>query len=652
MNMYNANKTKMMKTYLWMLATAFCLSCSSNDLMEGAMERGGAGGTDSSSSTGTTGSLMDFDITWDDVDEGSFTEVAETVPTDETDGDYEDFVENSSFTSQVKITYDGTSATVSGDVSGVKVNVDGGNVTVNSSAKGVEYVLTGTATDGAFKIYSDKKFKLALNGVSLTSTTGAAINVQSKKRVFVEAVAGTTNSLTDAAAYTNTVDGEDQKACLFSEGQLLFSGSGKLTVNGNYKHGICSDEYVYIHSGTHITVASAPKDGIHTNDKIVVGGGVLTLTPSGDGLDCEEGKIFVRGGLLKAKITGAASKGLKSEWGMSITGGTVLVLNTGEAEYDSDDQDISSPAGIKCGGNMTIGDAVVLLKSTGAAGKGLNVDSTLTVTAGEVKVITTGKQYVYGQLDSSAKGIKADGVLTINGGLVQVITSGGEGSEGIESKSQLVINDGSVAVHSYDDCLNASDDITVNGGYVYCYSDGNDAIDSNGTLNIAGGTVVAAGTTAPEGGFDCDNNTFKITGGTLLGIGGESSTPTSSASTQASVVYGGSGTAGTLLSIVSADGTQLMSYVIPRTYNQMTVLYSSPALTQGTSYVVYTGGSASGGTAFNGLTTGGSYTAGTQVAAFTQSSVVATVGNVSGGAGNGGPNPGGGNQGGGPGGRP
>lgn len=45
-------------------------------------------------------------------------------------------------------------------------------------------------------------------------------------------------------------------------------------------------------------------------------------------------------------------------------------------------------------------------------------------------------------------------------------------------------------------------------------------------------------------------------------------------------------------------------------------------------------------------------TAGTQVAAFTQSGIVATVGNVSGGAGNGGPNLGGGNQGGGPGGRP
>lgn len=652
-NFYIINCLKVMKNmnvYLWLSVCSLMLfSCSTSEALDeltenSTTESGTVNGTDTSY---TTGSLFDFDISWDDVDASTFTDVAETVPTDETDSEYDDFVENSSFTSQVKIVYNGTSAEVSGEVSGVTVTMDGGNVIVKSSAKNVEYVLSGSATNGSFKIYSDKKFKLTLNGLALTSTEGAAINIQSKKRVFVEAVSGTVNTLTDAASYTNNVDGEDQKACLFSEAQLLFSGSGQLTVNANYKHGICSDDYVYVHSGTHITVASAPKDAIHANDKIVVGGGVLLLTPSGDGMDCEEGTIAIRGGLVKANITGAASKGLKSELGMSVTGGTVLVINSGEAEYDADDQDISSPACIKCGGNMAIGDAVLLLKSTGTAGKGINVDSVLTITAGDVKVKTTGKQYVYGSLDSSPKGIKADGVLTINGGSVQAITSGGEGSEGIESKSQLVINDGVVAVHAYDDCLNATNDITINGGSIYCYSDGNDAIDSNGTLTITGGVIVASGTTAPESGFDCDNNTFKITGGTLLGIGGETSTPTSGSSSQPSVVYGGSGTAGSLITIATTDGTHLMSYVIPRAYNQMTVVYSSPSLKQGTSYVVYSGGSVTGGTTFNGLTTGGVYSAGTQASTFTQSSMVTTVGNVSSGAGGGTP---GGGPGGGPGG--
>mgnify|MGYP000429392373 CR=1 FL=1 len=81
-----------------------------------------------------------------------------------------------------------------------------------------------------------KSPSLRLRTYSLTNGSGAAINIQSGKRVFVELKAGTENNLTDASAYS-TVDGEDEKACFFSEGQLIFSGTGALTVTGNYKHG-------------------------------------------------------------------------------------------------------------------------------------------------------------------------------------------------------------------------------------------------------------------------------------------------------------------------------------------------------------------------------------------------------------------------------
>lgn len=605
-------------------------------------ETGGSGNVDAS------GNLLDFDINWDDMADSDFEDTSERVPTDENEDEYEDFIENSSFTSQIAIAYNGTSATVTGAAEGVTVTTDGAHVTVSSTVKGVEYILSGTATDGSFKAYSEKKFKLTLNGLSLTSAQGAAINIQSGKRVFVEAVDGTANMLTDASSYTNTVDGEDQKACFFSEGQLLFSGSGELTVNGNHKHGICSDDYVYLHSGVRITVASAVKDAIHANDKIVMNGGLVKLTPSGDGMDCEDGSIDIRGGLLKANITGAASKAVKAETDITVAGGQLLLLTSGDAEYDSTDKDLSSSAGMKCGGDLTISDASVSIKSTGAAGKGINCDGKLTLSASTVKIVTTGQQYVYGSLDSSPKGIKADGDLTVESGTVQVRTTGGEGSEGIESKSTLMINGGNICVYAYDDCLNATNNITINNGNVYCYSSGNDGIDSNGTLTITGGMVVASGTTVPEDGFDCDQNTFKITGGTILGIGGSTSTPTSNACTQRAVIYGGSGTSGTLLSIISADGTHLMSYTIPRTYNQMTLLFSSPSLTSGTNYSIYTGGSVDGGTSFYGLTVGANYSAGTSVSSFTTTDMVTTIGSTGGGGnfpgGNPGGNPGGGKR--------
>ncbi len=621
-------KNKVFMVLCLMLLTA-CSTDSLNDFLDKNNVIGSGSVSIGSGSNDSSGNLLDFDVSWDDISEADFTDVTEAIPTDNNDEEYEDFVENSSFHSQINIAYNGNSATVSGSVGGVTVTVDGANVTVNSTTKSVEYILSGSTTDGSFKIYSENKFKLTLNGVSITSAQGAAINIQSSKSAFVDCASGTENTLTDASNYTNIIDGEDQKACLFSEGQLLFSGNGKLIVNGNYKHGICSDDYVFIHSGTKIDVASAASDAIHANDKIVIAGGILVMTPSSDGLDCEEGNIDIRGGLVKANITGAASKAIKAETDISISGGQLLLLTSGNAEYDSDDRDISSSSCIKSNGNTTINNAVVYMKSTGTAGKGINSDGSLTISNSEVRVVTTGNQYVYGNQDSSAKGIRAEGDLTINSGTVWIRATGGDGSEGLSGKTSITINDGTVCIFSYDDCIGASNSIVVNGGNIYCYSSANDGMDSNGTLTINGGTIVCSGTTTPEGGFDCDQNTFKITGGTLIGVGGDSSTPTSSSCTQRSVIYNGSGSSGLLLTIVSSDGSQVMSYTIPRNYSQMELLFSSPLLDSGTTYTIYTGGSVSGGTSFYGLTTGGTFTAGTSVSTFTPSSMVTSIGSSS-----------------------
>ncbi len=587
-------------------------------------ESGDTDGGTSSSTTTDTDTSLDFEVSWEVFPESGYTDATDS-PSSTDDAD--DFVENSSFTSTINIAYDGTTATVAGEVDGVEVTVDGAYVTVNSSAKAVEYVLTGATTDGSFKVYSEKKFKLTLAGADITSTQGAAINIQSKKRVFLNLEAGTQNALTDAASYGNTPDDEDQKACLFSEGQLIVSGNGSLTINANYKHAICSDDYLFMHAGPHITVASAPKDAIHTNEKVVVAGGYLTITSTGDAIECEEGSIDIRSGLLKLEATGTASKVLKSAAHISITGGQVVLLASGDAEYDSDENDISSAACLKCDSNVVISDAQIAMKATGLAGKGVNTDGTFTMKSGTLKVLTTGSQYVVSDdVDSSPKAIKAQGDLTISGGTVLVRTTGGDGGEGIESKATMTISGGTVAVSTYDDCLNAKTHIQISGGDIYCLSSGNDAIDSNGTLSIAGGTIVAIGTTVPESGIDCDENTFAITGGTLIAVGGTTSTPTANASTQSSLIYNSRLSQGTLLTLLNSSSGHIFSYAIPTSYNETTILYSSADLAQGDSYTLYTAGTVAGGDNFHGLVTDADYTPGTTLTTFTQSSTVTNLG--------------------------
>jgi hypothetical protein len=492
---------------------------------------------------------------------------------------------------------------------GVSITVNGGDVLVRSTVSGtaISYVLTGTHTDGSFKIYSDYAFGIGLNGVNLICSDGPAVNIQSGQEATVVLVGGTNNRMIDNNIYS--ADSEDRKATIFSEGGLHFRGSGRLVLKGYCKHAVCSDEYIIV-SGGNMEIQSAYKDGLHANDLISVTGGVLSVVSTDDGMECEDGDV-------------------------EISGGDITVQTIGNAFYNAEKADISSSAGIKSGGNFRMEKGTLSIASTGSAGKGISVDGNITVNGDSIQITTTGKQFRYGQYDSAAKGMKAEGDLTVNGGSIQIKTSATE-AEGMESKNTLTVNGGIIEIEACDDGINASLGIVITGGKVYAYSTANDGIDSNGTITITGGTVVSSGTTSPEEGFDSDRNTFKITGGTIVGVGGATSTPTANVCTQPVIVYGGSASNGQLVHIESVDGTEILTFKVPRNYNQMTMLFSSPGITVNSAYTLYTGGSVSGGTDFHGLYSGSAYVKGTSTQSFTLSAMVTGVGNSSSGMGGGG----------------
>ena len=598
------------------IAIVGCTSCTDNDAftsqtnMPGSTNVSSSGSFSGGTATGQT-AVGDDDITSFDValNTASLSET-EAVPSDETSEHYDDFIENwTTDKKQITITYNGSSATAEGEVDGVTVSIDGADVTVTSTKKKVEYILKGSSTQGSFKIYSDNKFGITLNGLSLTSTKGSAINIQKGadggKRCYLNIADGTENTLKDATTYT-MVNDEDQKACIFSEGKILVSGKGTLTINAQGKSGIASDDYVYLHAGTNITINASKTDGIKTNDGIYIGGGVLNIS-----------------------CTGTAGKGLNTEGLLSISGGRTTILASGGAEYDSSSQDISSAACAKSDSIINISGGELLVKATGTAGKGIKADQSLNITGGTVKVITTGKTYTASNRDtSSPKGIRVGdkssktGEINISGGDVCVRCTGGEGSEGIESKNKITISGGNVQSYCYDDAINAASNITISGGNVFGYATNNDGIDSNGTLTITGGVILASGTTAPEEGLDCDQNTFTITGGTIVGIGGSSSSPTSSVSTQPSLLASVSTAQNALVSICNSNGECIFAFKAPRQYSGATLLLSSPDMTKGSSITLCSGGTITGGNSFHGLITGGTISSASTVSTVTLSSMV------------------------------
>ena len=459
----------------------------------------------------------------------------------------------------VNIVYSGTTATVTaaGNVAPyVTATISGGHVTIAQSntdavdGDEITYVLSGTTTDGSLTLGGQYKCTIALNGVTMTNPSGAAINVTNSKRIQLSAKKGTENTLTDGSG--------SQKACIYSKGQLQLQGNGTLNVVGNLKHAIKSASYIEIKNLT-LNITSAVGDGINCEEYLQMKSGTVTIagvgddgiqvdlggtTSTGETTDHEDedsGNIYLEGGTLNVTVTATAAKAVKSEGDLRVSGGTITCSTSGGGEWDSSDLKTKAAACLSADGNMTISGGTLDLTSTGAGGKGISVDGTLTTTGGTVTIATKGNAVVASssgtistvssssQLDryttnykSLPKGIKADGAIAINGGTFTVATSGA-GGEGIESKSTMDITDGTIYVQSSDDALNAASTFTISGGNIYAYSTGNDGMDANGNFRISGGNIVAIGAGSPEVGIDANTEggyKLYITGGNIVAVGG------------------------------------------------------------------------------------------------------------------------------------
>lgn len=307
----------------------------------------------------------------------------------------DDLVENSTFSNEVLIQF-GTTVSITNPLAGngVTITQEGADVIVNSTVSEVAYTLSGTTTNGSVKIYSDKKFKLTLNGVSITNADGPAINIQSSKRAFVIIQDNTTNSLTDGAAYASST--EDMKGTFFSEGQLIFSGNGSLSVKGNYKHAIVSDDYVRVRSGQ-LNITGAVTDGIHTNDAFIADGGTVSVTAGSDGIEAEEGYIIINDG--------------------SFT------LNTGDdgiaASYEEGDASIAA--------DVTINGGSIIINSS--AGEGIEGKNILTINNGYIATTT------------ADDGLNAGTAIYINGGYVYSYSTG---NDAMDSNGIFTITGGKV----------------------------------------------------------------------------------------------------------------------------------------------------------------------------------------------------------------
>lgn len=362
--------------------------------------------------------------------------------------------------SSIYITYSGNTVTVVNPLesAGVTVTTEGAKVTVNSIATldNINYVLAGATTDGTFKVYSEERYYLSMNGVSITNPDGPAVNNQSDKRVTVILVDATNNFLTDGLNYADPPigpggDPEDQDAAFFSEGQLVFTGTGSLQINGLGidEHAIRSDDYIRVQEGN-ITISGSANDGIHANDGFYQEGGSISITAAGDGIDAGTFDIILSGGTSVVHCNGDDVSGIKCDSTLTISGGTVSVTMTGD-----------NSEGLKSGSEAHLTGGIINISSSGnvvltPSGSGNEV-SYCSAIKGETLVLVDGCDLTITSSAEAGRGITCNGEIVIISGTVEITASG----DGDTYANTLGQND---AYHGA--CLNADGNISLTGGTI------------------------------------------------------------------------------------------------------------------------------------------------------------------------------------------
>ena len=323
------------------------------------------------------------------LDFSALTEAPDVPVTDEADSAYNDYVENTAWNKVISIAFGGETPVVTGTVPGVVVQTSGNHVTIVNMSGPVKFEVSGKTTDGSLKFYGDKRFQVMLNNAEITNPSGAAINNQGSKTMYLVLADGSVNRLQDGPDYV-MVEEEDQKAALFSEGQIVFSGKGELNVVAQGRGGIRSDDYIRVRPGVKIYVNSVALDGLRANDGIIIDGGVINV-----------------------ETTGAGAKGVRSGGVMAVNGGRLVAISHGDTRIETVDgvADTSACAALYCDTLVTVNAGTLKFLATGDGGKGLNAKHQVVVHGGSFQAVATGTKKL-----KKPRGVKIDGNFSIDGG--------------------------------------------------------------------------------------------------------------------------------------------------------------------------------------------------------------------------------------------
>ena len=429
------------------------------------------------------------------------------------------------------IVIDLTSGTSTSDLVKAAFNKDGNLEVTYKGTEPVSMTLTGTLNGTLIVKSDDAPYTLILNEAYIFGTTLPAIQLKSTTTATFLIADGSSNTISDSPENT-------KKGAITSSGDIVFEGTSDalLDIFVYKKHGIKTDGGVTVNGANIVIIGDEAAEGnmISADMFFVMNGGYLTIYADGN-VHATESKGI--------KVNGVEAEGGGSGY-VEINGGQLYIESVGKA--------------ITAGWKL----------SEDATTEGTSDDPIpdVYINGGNIMVITTGTPYEYSDDESLSP-------------------------EGIEAKNNIIINGGNIYAWTTDDSLNAGNSVIINGGYVFAFATDNDSIDSNGTIEINGGTVVCM-SSSREQAFDCDNDSnFKYTGGTYVGAGNGNNMPKASGTTGYSIAYGNTTFyAGDQIAVLDENGDVIIGFIVPYEIDNLTsIVFGSPAFTGGKTYTIALG---------------------------------------------------------------
>ncbi|MBD5159609.1 MAG: carbohydrate-binding domain-containing protein [Ruminococcus sp.] len=577
------------------------------------------------------------------------------------------------------VTVDGSKVTITSEgIYIIRGTLDDGQIVIDADGAKVQLVLDNvnincSNSSAIYAVNAKKVFVTLADGTENVLTDGTDYVFTDTEKSEPDSVIFSHDSLTINGTGELEINGNFNDG-IRSKDDVVITG-GKITVNA-VGNGIKGKDYVAIADGEINITAGA--DGIKSTNTddislgfVYVEGGTLNITSDGDGIQAET--VFsATDGVFNITSGGGSSASTKThndDFGGFGKGGGFgrgggfdrgekpdmpedfgdfnpedfempdfrnfnpenlempdspeqLAFNT---ENDDNTSDTVSTKGIKASAEISI------------LGGTFNINSADDAIHSNADVAIEDGNFT---LETGNKGIHSDTTATINNGSVNITKS----YEGIEA-TIIIVNGGSVEINASDDGFNASDGVTnqsgmgtysdsimldINGGTVYVNASG-DGLDSNGDINITGGTVIVDGPENSGNGALDSNDEIIVSGGTLVAVGmsGMAESPSeSSTQNTVSVTFDSTFDGGTLVTLLDDSGNEIISYKPAKSFDNIVI--STPDIKTGTAYTFYTGGTSSESEVHGLYVTGGYNNDGTEAGNFTVESSVSYVGRQSG----------------------